>query len=308
LQIPEKQVKHGQAQDVLVTSKLRAICIYNQHAGRALASLDDVRLQLGHQGYEVEFKSTAYPLHAIELARQAAADNVDLVIAAGGDGTVNEVACGLALSPVPIAVLPCGTSNVLAKELGIPNRISDAVNLIGRSKPTRIALGKGDGRYFVNMAGVGVDAQIVYELNAKMKQTLGEVGFWLAALRHWSTRYRLASFSVNVDGKTEQATFAIISRVGWYAGGVKITSNADLRSDQFDVCIFKGTSRLDYLRYLSGVLSGTHPDFHDVIYARGILVRMTAEHQIRVQMDGELAGTLPMVFEFVPDALTLLIP
>jgi diacylglycerol kinase (ATP) len=291
-----------------VTANLRAICICNQHAGRALAGLDDVRLQLGHAGYQVEFKSTAYQLHAIELARQAVGENVDLVIAAGGDGTVNEVACGLALSSIPLAVLPCGTGNVLAKELGIPNRMSDAVNLIARSKPTRIALGKGGDRYFVIMAGVGVDAQIVYELDVKMKQTWGEVGFWLAALRHWSTRYRLASFSVNVDGTTEQATFAIISRVGSYAGGVKITSKADLRSDQFDICIFKGTSRLDYLRYLSGVLSGTHPHFHDVVYTRGKLIRMTAEHQIRVQMDGELAGTLPMVFEFVPDALTLLIP
>ena len=197
---------------------------------------------------------------------------------------------------------------MLAKELGMPNRIPDAVHLIPRSKPTRIALGKGGGRYFVMMAGVGVDAQILYGLNAKVKRAFGETGLWLQALRHWVTRYRLAPFSVDVDGKAHQATFAIISRVGWYAGGVKITSRADLRSDQFDVCIFKGTSRLDYLRYLSGVLSGTHPHFHDVVYTRGTLVRMTAENQIRVQMDGEIAGTLPMVFEFVPDALTLLIP
>jgi YegS/Rv2252/BmrU family lipid kinase len=286
---------------------LRAVCIYNQHSGRALSCLDDVRLQLRRHDYEVEFERTVHPRHATELARQAAARNVDLVIAAGGDGTVNEVACGLALSTVPLAVLPCGTSNVLARELGLPKRIPDAVCLISRSKPTRIALGKGDSRYFVMMAGVGVDAQIVYGLNAKVKQAFGEAGFWLEALRHWTTRYRLERFSVDVDGTLHQATFAIISRVGWYAGGVKITSRADLRQNQFDVCIFKGTSRLDYLRYLAGVLSGTHPQFHDVAYTRGSIVQMNAD-RIRVQMDGEIAGTLPMQFQFVPDALTLLIP
>jgi diacylglycerol kinase (ATP) len=287
---------------------LRALCIYNEHAGRPLTCLDEVRLQLGRYGYDLEFKPTAYPLHAMELAGQAAAGNLDLVIAAGGDGTVNEVACGLALSTVPLAILPCGTGNVLAKELGIPNRIQDAVGLIPGSKPTRIALGKGNSRYFVMMAGVGVDAQILYQLNARMKQEFGEVGFWLEALRHWITPYGLARFSVDVEGDAHQATFAIISRVGWYAGGVKITSKADLRADQFDVCLFKGTSRFDYFRYLAGVLSGTHPHFRDVVYTRGRHVGMTAEDRIRVQMDGEVVGTLPMEFQFVPDALTLLVP
>jgi diacylglycerol kinase family enzyme len=182
------------------------------------------------------------------------------------------------------------------------------VNLISTSKPTRVALGKGGSRYFVMMAGIGVDADIVYALNAKVKRTLGEAGFWLEALRHWTTRHRLARFSVDVDGDAHYASFAIISRVGWYAGGVKITSKADLRSDQFDVCLFKGTSRIDYLRYLSGVLSGTHPNFHDVAYTRGTAIQMTSETKIRVQMDGEIVGILPMAFQFVPDALTLLIP
>lgn len=189
----------------------------------------------------------------------------------------------------------------------LPIRVLDAADIIPNLRPARIALGKGGGRYFVTMAGVGIDAQILYDLDATVKRTFGEAGFWLEALRHW-TRYRFVRFPVVVDGKPYDATFVIISRVGWYAGGVKITSRADLRSEQFDVCIFEGTSRFDYLRYLSGVLSGTHPHFHDVVYTRGTVVQMTAEDQIRVQMDGEIAGTLPMVFEIVPDALTLLVP
>jgi diacylglycerol kinase (ATP) len=111
-----------------------------------------------------------------------------------------------------------------------------------------------------------------------------------------------------VGGEHYRATFAVIGRTAWYAGGVKITSKADITGDLFDVCLFQGNSRLDYLRYLYGVLAGTHPDFHDVVYVRGMLVEMASNFSIRVQMDGEAAGVLPMTFEVVPDALTLLVP
>jgi diacylglycerol kinase family enzyme len=242
----------------------------------------------------------------MELAQKAVADKADLVIAAGGDGTINEVAGGLALSPVPLAVLPCGTANVLAKEVRLPHRIRDCIDLIPQLKPQRIALGKGGGRYFVLMAGVGIDAEIVYDLRAAMKRTFGVGGFWLEAFRHW-TSYRFSPFTVKVNGENYSATFAIVGRAAWYAGGVKITSRADLTGNAFDVCLFQGRSSIDYLRYLYGVLTGTHPHFHDVVYTGGTRIEMTAEGPIRVQMDGETAGILPMTFEIVPDALTLLV-
>jgi diacylglycerol kinase family enzyme len=246
-------------------------------------------------------------MHAVQLAQKAVADKVDLVIAVGGDGTANEVACGLALSSVPLAILPCGTANVLAREIRLPDRILAAVDLIPHLKPMRIALGKGGNRYFVMMAGVGIDAEIIYDLRAAVKRAFGVAGFWLEALRHW-TGYRFVPFSANVDGKPYDCTFAIIGRAAWYASGVKITPKAELGGNDFNVCLFKGKSRLDYLRYLSGVLAGTHPYFHDVRYLHGKLVEMTSRFPVRVQMDGESAGVLPMTFEVVPDALTLLVP
>jgi len=284
-----------------------AVCICNPRAGRALTGPEEVASRLSALGYSVEFKPTEYRLHALELAQKAVVDNADLVIAAGGDGTINEVACGLALSRVPLAILPCGTANVLAKEIRLPNRIRDCVELIPQLKPVRIALGNGGIRSFVLMAGIGIDAEIIYDLRAAMKRTFGVGGFWLEALRHW-TSYRFSPFDVNVDGESFRATFAIVGRAAWYAGGVRITPRADLTGDSFDVCLFQGRSRLDYLRYLSGVLTGTHPHFHDVVYKQGTRIEMTAEVPIRVQMDGEAAGVLPMTFEIVPDALTLLVP
>jgi YegS/Rv2252/BmrU family lipid kinase len=284
-----------------------AVCICNPYAGRALTGPEEVESRLAPLGYAVEFKRTEYRLHALELAQKAVADNADLVIAAGGDGTINEVASGLALSHVPLAILPCGTANVLAKEIRLPHRIRDCVELIPQLKPVRIALGNGGIRSFVLMAGIGIDAEIIYDLRAAMKRTFGVGGFWLEALRHW-TSYRFSPFTVNVDGENYRATFAIVGRAAWYAGGVRITPRADLTGNSFDVCLFQGRSRLDYLRYLSGVLTGTHPHFHDVVYKQGSRIEMTAEVLIRVQMDGEAAGVLPMTFEIVPDALTLLVP
>ena len=284
-----------------------AVCICNPRAGRALTGPEEVESRLAPLGYAVEFKRSEYRLHALELAQKAVADNADLVIAAGGDGTINEVASGLALSHVPLAILPCGTANVLAKEIRLPHRVSDSIDLIPQLRPMRIALGNGGSRSFVLMAGVGIDAEIVYDLRAAMKRTFGVGGFWLEALRHW-TSYRFSPFSVTVDGENYRATFGIVGRAACYGGGVRITSGADLAGDSFDVCLFQGRSRLDYLRYLFGVLTGTHRHFHDVVYIRARYVDMASEVPIRVQMDGEVVGALPMTFEVIPDALTLMVP
>jgi diacylglycerol kinase (ATP) len=284
-----------------------AVCIANPRARRALTGADELKLRLGGFGYDVEFKWTEYPMQGRELARDAVSKKADLVIAVGGDGTINEVACGLALSRVPLAVIPCGTANVLAREIRLPRRMDEVIDLIPRLQPCRIALGKGGGRYFVLMAGVGIDAHIVYNLHAALKRKFGVVGFWLGGLRYWAS-YRFSSFSANIDGTHFRATFGIMGRAAWYGGGVKITSGAELAADSFDVCLFQGRSRLAYLRYLFGVLTGTHRRFHDVVYMRGKRVEIASEVPIRVQMDGEAVGVLPMTFEIIPDALTLMVP
>jgi diacylglycerol kinase family enzyme len=191
--------------------------------------------------------------------------------------------------------------------LSLSTNIAQLVRGVPQMTPLRIALGRGNERYFVMMAGIGVDAEIIYELRADIKQSLGELGFWLEAFRHW-TQYHFRPFSVTVSAKPRKATFAVLGRGAWYAGGVKITSRAALTMDCFDLCLFKGKSRLDYLRYLAGVMAGSHLYFHDVEYQTVQSVEMSADYPIRVQMDGENAGFLPMTFQIIPDALTLLVP
>jgi YegS/Rv2252/BmrU family lipid kinase len=287
----------------------RSVCIYNPAARNAPGQpqIDALRTRLAHHGYDVDFQATQRPLHATELARKAVAAAVDLVIACGGDGTIREVAEGLALSNVPLAILPSGTANVLARELGLPQNPLKAVEWIPKLKPHRIALGNCAGNYFVLMAGAGVDAATIELVDPQLKSRFGVLAYWWAALRFW-TRGNLAPVSVRVDDEQAICTFAVTSRVSRYGGSYRITRNANLLSDHFEVCLFHGRSRFAYLRYFVGVLSGTHHRFRDVTCVFGKEVDISSDERIGIQVDGELHGFAPAKVTIVPDALTLLVP
>jgi diacylglycerol kinase (ATP) len=294
---------------VVDSAMTRAACIYNPASRNAPAPavIEELRTRLNKLGYAVQFLGTERPLHATELARNAAASDCDLVLACGGDGTIHEVVSGLALSSVPLAILPSGTANVLARELQLPRNPLKAAALIPQLKPRRIALGKCGDHYFLLMAGVGLDATAIDRVNARWKSSIGRLAYGLAALGSWSEGH-FPPLSVCVDGSTFTGTFVVVGRVSRYGGSMRITRNAHLLSDRFDVCLFQGGSRADYLKYSVGVLSGTHHRFRDVMCVSGKNVEITAEQPVGVQLDGELRGWTPVKLEIVLDALTLLVP
>src|SRR5262249_27590619 len=141
--------------------------------------------------------------HAADLAREAVENGADLVLALGGDGTINEVANGLAMTSVPLGGLPAGTANVLAMGIGYGANLERAVERLAESKPVRIALGKiasngSCSRYFVLMAGVGLDAKIVLQVSPPLKEKLGKGAYWAAGLSQLP--YRLDEFDVQMNG------------------------------------------------------------------------------------------------------------
>jgi YegS/Rv2252/BmrU family lipid kinase len=287
---------------------IRAICIYNPASRKAPTQslINDLRSRFLSYDYLVEFRSTEHPVHATELARNAVGSGADLVIACGGDGTIHEVVAGLALSPMPLAILPSGTANVLARELRLPLNPLKTLNLIPTLQPRRIALGKCGSHYFLLMAGAGIDAATIVLVDSDLKSRFGSFAYWIAGLRCWRAGY-FPSFSVCVDRTRFTCTFVVVGRVSRYGGSIRITRNAKLLSDQFDVCLFPGKSRLDYLRYLVGVASGTHHRFRDVVCMSGKNVEITSEEPVRIQLDGELCGFTPAKLEVVPNALTLMV-
>lgn len=283
---------------------------------------------LRRSGLEIELAPTARPAMANELAQAAIANGVDVVLACGGDGTINEVINGVAPSRVPFGILPGGTANILAHELGLPLSPVRAARALKNWSPRRIALGRArwteaagapaapEGatqarcRYYTSVAGVGYDAHVVYKLSSWLKNKLGVTGYVLEALRQWAS-YSYPKFSCRLDGLERQGTFAVIHRTRLYAGWLHLAPTADLFAPRFAVCSFPSRSRLRYLLYALAVLARRHLHLRGVSLDRCTEVICTpidASTVIRFELDGELGGTLPATFEIVPDALTLLVP
>jgi diacylglycerol kinase (ATP) len=294
----------------------RAAIIYNPVArglSRRLHLLQRTTALLAHQGIEASLISTTGRGTAGTQARRLIEEGSDLIIAAGGDGTINEVANGMLHTGVPIAILPGGTANVLAREMRLPIHLERAAMQITNLRPCRIAVGRvqighSHPRSFLSMAGVGLDAAIVASLNYDLKATTGKFAYYAAGFGHL---FRSApEFEVTVDGKRFEASFALVSRVRNYGGDLEIARRASLLRDDFEVVLFRGTVRVRYLPYLFGVmLKRVHRmKGCTVLHGRSVACRYARDTEVYVQIDGELAGTLPVSTEILPDALTLLAP
>ncbi len=310
----------------------KGILIYNPVAGRRPArrkrEVHEAANVLRQAGLEIELAPTQRPAMAHELAQAAVANGADLVLACGGDGTINEVINGLAPSKVPLGILPGGTANIVARELRIPIHPVRAARQLMRWTPRRIALGcarweesaeaaaehepakQSRYRLYISVAGIGYDAHIVYKLSPWMKTNLGVTGYVLEALRQLVV-YSFPKFSCRLDGLERQGTFAVIHRTRLYAGWLHLAPAAGLFQPRFAVCSFSSRSRLRYLLYALGVLLRQHTRMSGVSLDQCTEVLSAPgenANTIRFELDGELTGAIPAKFEIVPDALTLLVP
>jgi len=276
--------------------------------GRAIAVLEA-------RGYRVQAAPTPGPGTAGELARRHIAAGADLILALGGDGTLNEVASGVIGTQVPLGMLPAGTANVLAREVGLGCHPVRAAARIPECVPLRIAVGllRMDGftrsRHFLLMAGVGFDGHIVYHLDLDLKARLGQLAYWTGALRQ--VLRRPDEFEVELEGQRCRCSFALASRTRNYAGYLEIARHASLLAGDFAVVLFEGRSTFRYYaKYLPAVLGGWAPRTKGITVhrARRLVFHPIDEKPIYVQVDGEYAGRLPASVEVVPDALTVLAP
>jgi diacylglycerol kinase family enzyme len=238
-----------------------------------------------------------------------------MILVAGGDGTINEVINGVAPSRIPVGIVPAGTANVLACELGLGTKYQKAVSMVSQCVPERVALGRltnaeGEQRYFLLMAGVGLDAEIVYNLSAPLKAWAGKAAYWIGGLYHFFRGVR--QFDTTVRGQITRCGFALASRVRNYGGDLEIARGANLLEDDFEIVLFRGRNPLRYGIYFAGVLGGFLPRIRGIQVERAKWAEFTApapeDSRIYVQVDGEFAGHLPASIEIVPDALSLLVP
>jgi diacylglycerol kinase (ATP) len=318
-QAPERTRFHETMQELH-----NALLIHNPNAGGGgnarRAKLEEARRILEARGIQADLAETTAPGEATEIAKRAGGDGRQLVIACGGDGTINEVVNGLADSQnghrVPLAFLPAGTANVLAKELELSWDIPKAAEQLARGEVREIALGRATpleqperARYFLTVGGAGPDGRITYAVDLELKARMGILAYWLQGVRE-VFNYQFRHFRVTSEGETREVSLVIVGRTKHYGGPFKITTQADLFEDQFEFVGLTTQSGLRYLSYLPTLWFGDLRKEDGVYFWKSdrLICEPIDADPIYAQVDGEPLTRLPVEFRIVPRALRLLVP
>ncbi len=270
--------------------------------------LDDALGIARAAGWDVSLASTEQERHATELARDAAAGGVNVIIVHGGDGTINEAVNGIAGTATALATLRGGTANVWAGEIQMDRDPVKAMRQIVRGERRRIDLGSANGRCFLLMAGVGFDADIVPGVNRALKRRIGPLAYIVAGvIAVFRAKDRTAR--VSIDGATSEmhAYWLIVSNTRSYGGTIDILFRAEVDDGLFDVGIMHHGGpwhmAIDGIR----ALLKRHERSPNIEYINARVVDVETAG-LRVQLDGELCGETPMRFEMWPQALTVIVP
>jgi len=308
-------------------SELRnALLIHNPNAGGGgearRKELDVARRILAQGGIEADLAETTGPGDATDIALRAGNEGRQLVIACGGDGTLNEVVNGLARQTnghrVPLALLPGGTANILAKELTLPWDIPQAAERLVRGTVREIALGLATpldapekNRYFLSVAGAGPDGRITYAVDLELKAKMGIFAYWWQGAME-VLQYKFPMFRViTQDHQTIEGSLVIVGRTKHYGGPFKITTEADLYEDQFELAVLTTQSGLRYLSYLPTLWFGDLRKAEGVHFMKAdtlVCEPINTDEPVYAQVDGEPLSRLPVEFKIVPRALKLLVP
>jgi len=286
----------------------------NGAAGRRWPELAHEAASLGLQG---DTRFSERPGHLTELAREAAAD-ADLLVAVGGDGTVNEVVNGIAGLDVELALIPRGTGGDFVRTFGIPRKLDRAVEVALRGRTRAIDLGRGRYRswagedeesYFANIASAGMSGAIAKRTNETSKALGGKVSYAWATVAVFS-RWRSDEVRVRVDG-TEQAGRmhdVIVANGRYLGGGMKMVPEAEPDDGLLDVLLIGDLTKRDLLLTMPKTYRGKHLPHPKATVLRGTTVEIDAPEPLPVELDGEQPGTTPVRFEIVPRALRLRVP
>jgi YegS/Rv2252/BmrU family lipid kinase len=245
---------------------------------------------------------------AREIAAEAVREGFEVVIAAGGDGTLNEVVNGIGGSSVRLGILPVGTMNVFATELGIPQgNLERAWSVIEQGKVVEVDLPKANDTHFIQLAGVGLDAEVVRKTTADSKRALGPLSYLLTLVQvaaHKPSRVMLEA----EGGRIIEGSFALIGNGRLYGGPFPVFQRASLFDGLLDVLVFQNQSHWDVVRYFQAIAFGTHPQLPDVEYFQTSTMRVTSSGDVPVELDGEVAGMLPCLFSVSSQKLRVLAP
>lgn len=280
--------------------------IENPSSGRQAIDrkLDRIIKYLIEDGYTVNKYKTEKKDDAMKEAMKACEEKWDKIIVSGGDGTVNEVAKGVALSEhkVPVAILSSGTVNDFANYLKIPKSSLEFYKMVKRGKSIDVDLGKINDEYFVNVAAGGLLAQVGYNVPAEAKLVWGRGAYYLEGIREITTQ-GLEPVHLQVESEEytgeEEALLFLISNTSSIGGFSKIAPNADIMDGYLDMIIIKKSALPDVANIFINIFSGEHINHPNVIYFKSKKIKLTSKESISIDIDGEYGGDLPANFEVV---------
>jgi diacylglycerol kinase (ATP) len=270
--------------------------------------IEEVRKICVKENIKLDIKFTKHPKHAMEIA-EGAKNKYDMVIAAGGDGTVNEVINGIIGSKIPLVIIPFGSTNVLALELGIPFNVSEASELISHGKKLKIDLGYAktnqEARYFSMMVDVGFIPKLIEGINPEVKKRFGNIAYLFSGIRQLLT-YKWQN--IHVEHKYNSVGyFVIVSNSKDYGGEFQIADRASITDGLLDLVVINRKSRWKIVKIVSSVSSGKSNVFLRGEYNQIREAHIYSKHKMLVQVDGELIGTTPVDVRVAPKALTVMV-
>jgi diacylglycerol kinase (ATP) len=283
---------------------LNRICIIVNPAARGARARVTRLEQLTRN---VVIRMTNGPGDAEAQTERAVEQGFTTIVAAGGDGTINEVVNGIGMAPVALGILPMGTVNVLAMELGIPFDLVSAWKVIRAGKIRLIDQASANGHLFVQMAGIGLDAQIVQRNNRQIKKVLGPLSYLLTATT--VAAEKPPRLRVTSEGHPAvEGSFVLVGNGRLYGGPFSLFKEADMQDGLLDVYVFRYMNYLALMRYFRGTLFGSLASFSDVDYFKAKSLSVEANRQVPLEADGELVGHSPVEFFVRRRKLRVLVP
>jgi len=261
---------------------------------------DEAKIKL-----DIEF--TKYPKHATKLA-EAAKDKYDLIIAAGGDGTINEVINGMACSKATLVIIPFGSTNVLARELGVPDDPKMAAELITKGKKIKMDLGYAktskESRYFSMMLCVGPFAQVIKDMTPEFKKRWGRFAYPFRLIK---ILFRYKWHKIYVKHKVESTGyFVIMANIKYYGGEYEIADKANIRDGLLDLVIINRKNPWDIIMLIFSIASGKLNKFLRKEYYRTKEAEIYSHYNMEIQIDGEVLGLAPVSVKIMPKALNVI--
>ncbi len=273
---------------------------------------------LKSHGVHPEIRVTSKRGDARQFARDAVEKGFDIVVAAGGDGTVNEVANGLVGSPVKLGIMPLGTANVFALEAEIPLDPVSATDIILQGVSEFITLGHIAYRdravnatrenYFLMMAGIGFDGGVLHHIKRDHITRWGKAAYFATGVKVLF-QYSSVPLSIRIDKRENVCGYSVIASNGRYYGGkFKVAPKAAITDRFLDLCIIKRKGTLGVVKAALKIVQGTHPAGDDIHYCKAITAEIDSADQVYVQADGDFLGTVPVYLTAKEKALSVIVP